>query len=482
MNVDNNQEAILIHGFPALRIDDGNRLLFLPYQKAFLKMKHQDFSNRLTVNSLKNDGFFEFPETKTNINMKRIVMTLTKQCNLYCKYCFAKCGPEEKEEMSPETAIKIIRDIIKDNSIERVHFTGGEPTLNLKTLKAIVEFFENARTNPMPVFYITTNGVMPSAIIKWLVSKQFAFSVSWDGFDNDIDNKQRAYFGGAKSEDKTRNTILHIVDAVLPLRVRMTVSKINLPHIFESVKWLVDNGVKFIHMDPIVPDGRGEEFIRNYGISMTEFLDVFFSVLELAEENGIWLLNSALSNLYTPQDYYCTSIKDEICHFNPDGSISYCYRIQSHKDNLSDRFIVGDFKEGRREIDSVKSSRLSSTSVSKFPDCINSAFKHFYSGGCPLRNILASGNFNIVDKDAMKTSEEFYKRAILHVYARALEGKGSSLEGYLQFYKNLVPKEYLPIKTELHNKEITSNYIEQIPIPMTPMPQNVDIDACDICV
>ena len=73
---------------------------------------------------------------------QNVWLTLTNLCNMHCKYCFnyvSRCH----EHMSPELAIGIMTAHLSrlDTSINnpiRIHYFGGEPTLNYATLiKAI---------------------------------------------------------------------------------------------------------------------------------------------------------------------------------------------------------------------------------------------------------------------------------------------------------------------------------------------------------
>lgn len=478
---------ILIEGLPALKIEGENYLIYSPYKKVFVKITQDALNAPDVIERLKDNEIFDLPQPQ-NTNSKRIVLAVTKKCNLFCQYCFANSGPHIKEEMSADTAVGIIKNLLASHDLDRIHFTGGEPTLNFESIKAIVSYLEKARVDPLPVFYITTNGIMKEDILKWLIDKRFAFSVSWDGLEDNIKVGQRSYITGKKSEERTRNTILQISKSKLPLRVRMAVSSLNLPYLYDSVQWLAEHGVKFVHMDTIVPDGRGEKFVKRYGVKTEQFLCEFFRILELAEAKNIWILNSSLANLYTPKDYYCTSLKGKIDHFNPDGSISHCYRVQSFKDKLADYFITGNFgKNGKFNIDQERSDALSSINVSKYQDCENHFLRNFFSGGCPYRNFAVTESWNRLDQNACQISSSLYKRAILHIYRRALEGKPSALEGYIHFYSALARKNPTDESCFTYSGKklgIPSgpSSLQFIPIPAASLNQNIDIDACDICV
>lgn len=68
------------------------------------------------------------------MNMKEITIQLTEQCNLSCPYCFApkQCATE----ISDQNFSRFI-EFCRDNRIESIHVTGGEPTLHTHALKYI---------------------------------------------------------------------------------------------------------------------------------------------------------------------------------------------------------------------------------------------------------------------------------------------------------------------------------------------------------
>jgi len=483
---------ILVEGLPALEINNNNYLVYSPYKKMFAKVPRKILNDFSAITQLRKYGLFYFPEPfETDNRSIIVVLNITKKCNLFCKYCWADSSPFVNEEMTPNTAVKIIRNLTAPNKIERIHFMGGEPTLNFEAIQRVVTCLEDFGVDPMPVFYITTNGVMAEGIQQWLIDKRFAFSISWDGLQKAHD-KQRAYVTGKGTEDKVRTSILRVAEKGLPLKVRMTISKFNLPYLYESVHWLADHGVKFVHIEAVTADGRGSEFTKAYAPNYQEFVDEFFRVVDLADEKGFWIMNSHLANLYTPKSYYCSSLKRQIYNFNPDGSISHCHKVQSYNDSLADRFVVGHYhsNKGNIKIDEAKSVMLASIDVSKYHDFGDYFLKNFYSGGCPYRNLKATGSWSKVDPMIYKMNKVMLKKAILHIYKQALKGKTSALEGYIHFYRELVPDKNEGYKANNMFSEVSrslhpycaSHSIKFVPIPMASPNQLVEIDACDICI
>lgn len=483
-------EEILLNGLPALKMDKSSYLLYAPYKRTFVRIPKEVVDDPGIISQLKESGFFEFPLSFDTTDSVKVVLNVTKRCNLLCSYCWADSGPHANQIMSPETAVEIIRNLAKSNRIERIHFMGGEPTTNFETIKAVVTYLNDSGVDPLPIFYVTTNGVMSSNVRDWLIKNEFAFSISWDGIPVAHD-KQRSYMSGRGSEDRVADSILGVAETGLPLRIRMTVSKLNLPYLYESVLWLADHSVEFVHLEAVAGDGRGSEFTQSYAPHPDEFADEFFRVVKLAEERGIWIMNSHLANLYTPRNHYCSALRNQVYNFNPDGSISHCYKVQGHNDRLANHFVLGEHQNNGKliTINQKKSVRLSSTNVSEYPECEDLSLKYLYSGGCPHRNLVATGARKLVDQNAREMSQLLLRRAIFHIYRRAQQGKTTALEGYIHFYRLLIHDRSMP--SMQNNVAPDENNLisgcEQNPFQFTPIPigyksSSVGINAPDICI
>lgn len=480
---------ILLENAPALKVGQKKYLIYAPYQKVFIELPIEQIRNSEKIAELKRNGLFEFPKLDLHEDKAiRIVLNITNKCNFACKYCWAKSSPKGTEVMSPQTARNIVTKLSVVQKINRIHFMGGEPTLNIENIKAVVNYFVENKFSPLPIFYLTSNGTMTQDDLDWLIRNKFVFSISWDGIGKAHD-AQRPLSGGKESERIVRDTIKKILrDNSSLLRIRMTISKINMPYLYESVAWLADNGAKYIHIEPVSPDGRGIEYAKINSVNPEEFVDEFFKIVDLAEEKHVCLMNSSLANLYTPREYYCSALKHQVYNFNPDGSISQCYKVQSLNDPLAAKFVIGEYddKRGVINIDNIKSNKLSAISVSDNNDYKDLYLKYIYAGGCPYKRSMSQSN--AMGKIFDNINNKIIRRAILHIYKRAINGHGSVLEGYLKFYgmiDNINEKKDKKEENNQSNKilnKLKKENIKYIPIVINSRNQQIGIDACDICI
>ena len=79
--------------------------------------------------------------------VKSLCLNIAHDCNLRCKYCFASQGDydtNKRELMSFDVAKRAIDLLIESSAGKRQHcevdFFGGEPLMNLGTVKAVTEY------------------------------------------------------------------------------------------------------------------------------------------------------------------------------------------------------------------------------------------------------------------------------------------------------------------------------------------------------
>lgn len=165
------------------------------------------FQNEL--NSLKS---FEIPqlniskeeEVDRKLNEKisyyipQLLLNTTEDCNLRCEYCIYSGKYEKsrehnsKNDMTWKTAKKAVNYFFKHNkkaSQKSIAFYGGEPLLNFKIIRDIVDYTSSIDTNV--IYAITTNGtLLEGKILEYLVNNNFKITISLDG-PKEIHDKNR---------------------------------------------------------------------------------------------------------------------------------------------------------------------------------------------------------------------------------------------------------------------------------------------------
>jgi len=71
-----------------------------------------------------------------------------------------------------------------------IQFFGGEPTLNFKCIKDVVDYLNKKKTKTKINYEISTNGLLPQNYLNFFIKNNFLFIVSLDGPEK-IHNMQR---------------------------------------------------------------------------------------------------------------------------------------------------------------------------------------------------------------------------------------------------------------------------------------------------
>lgn len=115
------------------------------------------------------------PDDKNDLGLTDIVgrkitylrISLTKQCNLRCRYCYGSgdCITDSESRLSADELTRLIK-AFAELGIGKIRFTGGEPLLR----KEIVELVrQTAAIENMSLIGITTNGVLLNRLLNPLV-------------------------------------------------------------------------------------------------------------------------------------------------------------------------------------------------------------------------------------------------------------------------------------------------------------------------
>ena len=143
-----------------------------------------------------------------------MVLNVTNQCNLSCKYCYeygedkivdTENGKQPKF-MSEETARESVDFMLKesgDNKVAHVTFFGGETLLNFPVLKKTIAYARQraAELGKEVDFSLTTNGtLLKPDVIEFLAENQVGVTISIDG-PKEVQDKFRVFHNGSGSYD-----------------------------------------------------------------------------------------------------------------------------------------------------------------------------------------------------------------------------------------------------------------------------------------
>lgn len=191
----------------------------------------------------------------------------------------------------------------------------------------------------------------------------------------------------------------------------MTVTKYSVKYLAESIKYICDNfKPSVIQVEPVFNKGRAVNFdceIDNLEFFIQEFIKAYL----MAEENNIELFYSgARINLLT--DRFCLAPCKALI-VTPEGYITSCFEIYSHKHQLSESYIVGNIINNQVFINKTKVLKFFNRTVEKIPLCENCFCKWHCAGDCAAKTDTEYTEYN-KETDRCFITKEIIKFQILN--------------------------------------------------------------------
>lgn len=90
---------------------------------------------------------------KYDSNIISMYVVLTRRCNTNCRFCEYHSG---KSDIDISVFEDTLKNVLEQTSISTIHFTGGEPTLELDKLKQLCKIIKNI--DPLITTSVNTNG------------------------------------------------------------------------------------------------------------------------------------------------------------------------------------------------------------------------------------------------------------------------------------------------------------------------------------
>ena len=200
------------------------------------------------------------PTFKQTGIVKSLCLMVAQDCNLRCKYCFGDGGSygSNRAIMNEKVGRAAVDFIIKNSKNRRhceIDFFGGEPLINLNTVKAVTEYVRQREAETGKIFKLTltTNGMLLNdSAIKWLNDNNISLVLSLDG-RKEIHDAMRPDSTGHGSYDRALKNFKNLVKSRdgQNYYLRGTYTKKNLDFT-NDVLDLNDKGFDILSVEPVV--------------------------------------------------------------------------------------------------------------------------------------------------------------------------------------------------------------------------------------
>ena len=344
------------------------------------------------------------------------MLVLTYKCNQQCSYCHASSGTEYYgvPDMSVDIARKCLDFAFKSPSpYLKIEFQGGEPSLNIETLKASVEYgnlLAKQLCKSIEFVLCTNLYELDEQLLTFIVEQKIQISTSLDGPKDlhDSCRRSRTYQG---SYDKFKINILRIQSKCIEQEPNalLTVSRYNLQHLDRVINEYLSLGLKSIFIRMLNPFGRANKFWGDLGYDVKEFISEYIKALEyifeinrkgtfFVEEYAAILLRRILTpfqcgfvDLQSPAG---TEISGLI--YDTDGDIFVSDEARMIKKATGDRhFCLGNVTKHDRSTAfraDILKNIVASSVIEALPGCAWCAYQT-YCGSDPVRNYHLFGDY-----------------------------------------------------------------------------------------
>lgn len=308
-------EEFIFDGLPVVE-HKGKYIIFSYYNGKIVAINKNEFNKEKMTEFLKEQNMLGTPKSCPGDynDYVELVISLTNDCNLRCKYCFVGeknfCKKIIKKE-DIDSAIKAVGKLAKVKNKKEVFITffGGEPTLYPELIKYSMEKARHELKEYKVSFGITSNGVFNENIKNILVENNFTVTISMDGLPK-FQDKQRVTPANTGTSHIIEQTIKDLTARGVSVIVRMTITRPMIFEFKETIDYLKKFGVNIIHFEPITMGGRAKE---NEQIlerpSPEEYSEKLVEAIDYAREKDVSIISSTVMNALSPSYMFCDGVR-----------------------------------------------------------------------------------------------------------------------------------------------------------------------------
>lgn len=365
------------------------------------------------------DDYEKYAKYSVASPVKAMCLNIAHDCQLRCKYCFASTGDfgKGRKLMSLETGKHAI-DFLLENSGDRpnleLDFFGGEPLMNFKVVKQIVEYARSREKefNKKFRFTITTNGLLlDDDKIDFINREMSNVVLSIDG-RKEINDYFRVLPNGQGCYDMILPKYKKLVEGRgdKEYYVRGTFTNRN-KDFSNDVFALYEAGFDQISVEPVVGDSD------EYALVMDDLPEIFDEYERLAnriienEKNGKkfnffhFMIDLDQGPCAIKRLRGCGCGNDYVA-ITPDGDIFPCHQFVG-----IDEYKMGNIDEGT--FNQEMKADFAQAHVYSKPECRECWAKFYCSGGCNANNYQYQGDIRKAHKISCELEKKRLECAIM---------------------------------------------------------------------
>ncbi len=332
----------------------------------------------------------------------KIVIKVTRDCNLRCTYCYVS-GGARKERIAPAMVIDFFDQIADGNPrIIDCTFHGGEPLMVGNIIREVVDGLEKRPYAPRLQFSLQTNATLVTETwVRYFREHRISVSVSLDG-PKAINDSTRVNLVGRGSFERTMRGIDLLCKAG-GVGLICVVTKQNQDHLIDVLNLCHEKGIRSLSFLPFFPSGYGVGKEDQLGADNLEYWERTKQVIDwLIDHNTRYPdamiyereIASIVRNILIPGNgcYMCASSPcgagTRHVGLDVNGDVYVCDTFYGLTN-----FVIGNMLT--QSIDEILQNplveRFQQRSVKTIPKCSACHLNEWCYGGCPAHNVLFYG-------------------------------------------------------------------------------------------
>ncbi|SHO49098.1 radical SAM/SPASM domain-containing protein [Anaerocolumna xylanovorans] len=334
---------------------------------------------------------------------------LTTDCNFKCSYCYENY--KQQLQLSKDRLINTINFIFHYDNSKKIllDFLGGEPLLKKNLIYQAVNYIEEQYPDRIVKYYITTNcSLMDDDFIKFMKKNNFDIRLSFDGTEK-AHNLNRIPRNNEFCYEKIFQNIKKVRDSGMQYSVRMTITNETIPHMFQNIKFLHENGLNNICMIPDVYLKFSKNSLAEFKNQVEKITDYYIQEYSQERKFSIDQYDGKFLNILCDFGNHFSMCDAGISNFKimPDGKIYPCGFLTDNE-----KYVIGDIHEESIDIRRGKMVALShyDKSDNKCKDCKIRDFCHGMK--CGYMNLIRTGSINIPDDSVCQYEHVFYPEVL----------------------------------------------------------------------
>jgi len=270
------------------------------------------------------------------------IIEMTHFCNLHCVHCYNHA--EATEQGSYKKAYRLLNHLIRQTTVKRLTFSGGEPCIS----ERFTEIVLHAKLNGKKVTVIT-NGNGPTEVYRQLAKMKV------DLIEISIHSSQPLIHDRiARVAGSWEKAVCHmrlLIEHGIPVTPVIVVTSLNHFDVVETVRFFQQSGINRVMVNRYNLGGEGLKK-PDLSASATQIREVFRQLNEYAGTQGMGIFSGVCTPycLLNPDDYphirfgVCsTDVYKRPLTFDLDGNLRLCNHSpinagNIYKQSLSDIF------------------------------------------------------------------------------------------------------------------------------------------------